>query len=100
MDAADVDAALHVDLKNDGATLVHEALCLGAQRPVAVPVHVGPLQELAGRHAAVELVFGEEVVGGALHLALPGCPRSGRDRQAQARLLLAQTRDQGALAHT
>ena len=74
------------------------AVELGAQRPVAVPGVARVLDELAGPHALLEFVLGEEVVRDALHLPRPGSPRRGRDGELERGDALQQRPDQGALA--
>ena len=72
--------ALDVDLEHDPA---RRALQLGAQRAVAVAGVDGVLHELAGGHAAIEVVLAEEVVVDPVHLARPRVARGRRDRQLE-----------------
>ena len=71
---------------------------LGAQRAVAAPGVVGVLDEVALRHAAVEVLAAEEVVVDAVPLARPRVAGGGRDRQLELGLALHQPADQRALA--
>jgi hypothetical protein len=74
------------------------ALELLAQRAVALARVLGPLDELAGADAAVELVLGEEPVVLALGLAGARVARGRRDAERQLGNALAQQADQRALA--
>ena len=56
-----------------------------AQRPVAVAVHLGRLEELAGAHARLELRRRQEEVVDAVRLAGPRRARGGRDGDPQVR---------------
>jgi hypothetical protein len=56
------------------------------------------LDEVAGLHAAVELLVAEEVVGDALGLPRPRPPRGGGDRQLELGDALEQRADQRPLA--
>ena len=90
---------MHVDLEDDGVAFAEDAADLALERAVAVAVDMGPLEELAGLDAAAELLIRKEVIVDAIDLPLPGAPRGGRNRQAQARNPLPQLCDQRALAY-
>jgi hypothetical protein len=74
------------------------ALELLAQRAVAAAGVLGPLDELAGGDALLELLLGEEVVVDALRLPRPRLARGGRDAQGELGQPLAQQPDERALA--
>ena len=98
-DGADGEAALDVDLQDDGLPAREDALDLAAKGPVAMGVDPRPLQELPRREATVELGVVHEVVGDAVLLTFARLPRRRRDRQPQAGHPLAQKRDERALAY-
>ena len=81
-------------------TLAEDAADLALERAVSVAMDMGPLEELAGLDAAAELLIRKEVIVDTIDLPLPGAPRGGRDRQAQARNSLPQLCDQRALAYS
>ena len=72
---------LDVDLEHDSA---RRALQLAAQRAVAVAGVDGVLDELAGGHAAIEVLLAEEVVVDPVDLPRARVARGGRDGQLEA----------------
>ena len=98
-DGADREAALDVDLQDDGLTARKDALDLALQRAVAMGVHPRPLEELSRRKATVKLLVVHEVIGDAIGLPGARLPSRRRDRQAKTGDPLAQLSYERALAY-
>ena len=96
---AHLPGPLELDLEHHRDAAAPAPLELRPQRAVAVAGVARVLDELAGGEPAVEVLFGEEVVGDPVLLAAAGRAGGRGDRERELGVALAQRSDEGALAN-
>ena len=95
---ADPSRPLRVDVEQDALTGGSRGLDGGAERAVAVAVHLGPLEEFTGLHARHEGPTIEEVVVDAVAFAFSNGACRGTHAEGDSRERREGGLDQGRLA--